>query len=153
MATANQIAVQGGPGHGEDAAGFAELREGLRQALQPEGELENALCARILGCLWRLRRLVRLESAMVGNEDGLHPASLLERGWLCQEESGWLQLFSQYETRLDRMLHRALHELQRLQARRSGAAIPPPLVVDVDVRGLASLEDPPEPMPARSLRG
>ena len=51
------------------------------------------------------------------------------------------------------MLHRALHELQRLQARRSGADIPPPLVVDVDVRGLASLEDPPEPMPAPSLRG
>jgi hypothetical protein len=48
------------------------------------------------------------------------------------------------------MLHRALHELQRLQARRSGADVPPPLVVDVDVRGLSSLEDPPEPLPAPS---
>jgi hypothetical protein len=66
----------------------------------------------------------------------------------------WLQLFSQYETRLDRMLHRALHELQRLQARRAGADLPPPLVVDVDVRGLSSLEGPaPEPMPAPSSRG
>jgi len=51
------------------------------------------------------------------------------------------------------MLHRALHELQRLQARRSGADIPPPLVVDVDVRGLSGPEDPLEPMPAPSLRG
>jgi hypothetical protein len=90
---------------------------------------------------------------MVGNEDGLYPASLLERGWLRDDEGDWLQLFSQYETRLDRMLHRALHELQRLQARRGGADIPPPLVVDVDVRGLTSLEDPPEPIPAPSLRG
>jgi hypothetical protein len=121
---------------GEDAAGFLELGQRLRQALAPEGELEDALCARIVGCLWRLRRVVRLESSMVGNEDGLHPASLLERGWLCDDEGDWLQLFSQYETRLDRMLHRALHELQRLQARRSGADIPPPLVVDVDVREL-----------------
>ena len=130
---------------GEDAAGFAELSQRLRQALAPEGGLEDALCARIIGCLWRLRRLVRLESSMVGNEDGLHPASLLERGWLCDEEGDWLQLFSQYETRLDRMLHLALHELQRLQARRGGADIPPPIVVDVDVRGLGSLEDsPPE---------
>jgi hypothetical protein len=56
--------------------------------------------------------------------------------------------------RLDRMLHRALHELQRLQARRSGADVPPPLMVDVDVRGLGSLEDPPpEQMPAPSSRG
>jgi hypothetical protein len=139
---------------GESAARFAELRQGVREALAPEGELEEALCARIVGCLWRLRRIVRLESAMVGDEDGLHLASPLERGWLCDEESDRLQLLSQYETRLDRMLHRALHELQRLQARRAGADVPPPLVVDVDVRGLASLEDSPrEPMPAPSLRG
>jgi hypothetical protein len=69
------------------------------------------------------------------------------------DEADWLQLFSQYETRLDRMLHRALHELQRLQARRAGADLPPPLVVDVDVRGLPSLQDRPEPLPAPSLRG
>jgi hypothetical protein len=84
---------------------------------------------------------------MVGNEDGLYPASPLERGWLRDDECDRLQLFSQYETRLDRMLHRALHELQRLEARRAGAAIPQPLVVDVDVHGLASLKAPPEPTP------
>jgi hypothetical protein len=115
--------------------------------------LEEALCARIVGCLWRLRRVVRLESAMVANEDALHATSLLERGWLRHDEADWLRLFSQYETRLDRILHRALHELQRLQARRHGAHVPPPLVLDVEVRGLSSLEDPPEPMPAPSLRG
>jgi hypothetical protein len=139
---------------GEDRAGFAELGQRLRQALAPEGGLEEALCARIVGCLWRLRRIVRLESALVGNEDGMSLASMLERGWLSDQESDRLQLFSRYETCLDRMLHRALHELQRLQARRAGADLPPPLVVDVDVRGLASLEDPPpQPMPAPSLRG
>ena len=50
---------------GEDAAGFAELGQRLRQALAPEGGLEEALCARIVGCLWRLRRIVRL-----GERDG-----------------------------------------------------------------------------------
>jgi hypothetical protein len=125
---------------GEDAAGFAELGQRLRQALAPEGELEEALCARIVGCVWRLRRVVRLEGSMIGNEDGLYPASPLQRGWLRDDECDWLQLFSQYETRLDRMLHRALHELQRLQARRGGTHIPPPLVLDVDVHGLSALD-------------
>jgi len=87
--------------------------------------------------LWRLRRVVRLESAIVANEDARYRTSVLERGWPHDEEADWLRLLSQHETRLDRMLHRALHELQRLQARRSGAHIPPPLVLDVDVHGLA----------------
>jgi hypothetical protein len=143
---------QGGSGQGRGCRGLRRARPASAQALAPEGGLEEALCARIVGCLWRLRRIVRLESAMVGDEDGMRLASLLERGWLCDEESECLQLFSQYETRLDRILHRALHELQRLQARRGGAHVPPPLVLDVEVRGLSSLEDPPEPMPARSLR-
>jgi hypothetical protein len=137
---------------GEDRAGFALLSQRLRQALAPEGGLEEALCTRIVACLWRLRRMVRLEASMVANEDALDRTSLLARGWLRHDEADWLQLFSQYETRLDRMLHRALHELQRLQAQRAGADVPPPLVVDVDLRGLPSLEDP-EPLPAPSLRG
>jgi hypothetical protein len=99
---------------GEDAAGFAELARRLRQALAPAGGVEEALCARIVGCLWRLRRMVRLESAVVANEDGLFETSLLARGWLRHDEADWLGLYSRYETRLDRMLHRALHELERL---------------------------------------
>ena len=72
---------------------------------------------------------------------------------LLAHEADWLSLFSQYETRLDRMLHRALHELQRLQARRAGDHMPPPLVVDVDLRGLGSVEDPPAPISAPLPRG
>jgi hypothetical protein len=139
---------------GESAARFAEFREGLRQTLAPEGALEEALCARIVGCLWRLRRIVRLESAVVANEDGLFETSVLARGWLRPNEADWLGLYSRYETRLDRMLHRALHELQRLQARRAGAHVPPPLVVDVDVRGLVRFDDPPSDIVSKPrLRG
>ncbi|HEX5078984.1 MAG TPA: hypothetical protein VFV80_07500 [Geminicoccaceae bacterium] len=138
---------------GEDAREFMAFEERLRGVLAPEGELEDALCARVVGCLWRLRRVMRLERAIVSREDVMYRKTLLERDWLQHNEADWLSLFSQYETRLDRMLHRALHELQRLQARRAGAHVPPPLVVDVDVHGLQSLEDPTEPMPAPSLRG
>lgn len=37
-----------------------------------------------------------------------------------------------YETGLERSLFNALHELQRLQAERSGQAVPPPLAIDVN---------------------
>jgi hypothetical protein len=44
---------------------------------------------------------------------------------------------SRYETTTERLIYRALHELERRQAGRSGAAPTTPQVLDVDVSGLA----------------
>jgi len=44
---------------------------------------------------------------------------------------------SRYETTIERLIYRALHELERRQAGRSGAAPTTPQVLDVDVSGLA----------------
>ena len=40
---------------------------------------------------------------------------------------------SRYETSLERGFYRALHELERLQARRAGRNVPLPVAVDVDL--------------------
>jgi hypothetical protein len=46
-----------------------------------------------------------------------------------------------YETTIDRTIHRALHELQRLQAaRRADGGVAPPGVIDVDVFGVSGDE-------------
>ena len=42
---------------------------------------------------------------------------------------------SRYETHLSRQLFQALHELERLQAARAGADVPPPAVLDLNVNG------------------
>ena len=44
-----------------------------------------------------------------------------------------LDKVSRYEVHLERSLFRTLHELQRLQAARSGMVLPPPAAVDLDV--------------------
>ena len=44
-----------------------------------------------------------------------------------------LSKLSRYETTLERSMFRALHELQRLQAARSGQSVAPPAVLDVEV--------------------
>jgi hypothetical protein len=43
---------------------------------------------------------------------------------------------SRYETSIERQLYRALHELERRQAARAGAAVTTPQIVDVDVSGI-----------------
>ena len=44
-----------------------------------------------------------------------------------------LSRFHRYEAHIDRVLYRALHELERLQAKRRGQQIDAPHVLDVDV--------------------
>jgi hypothetical protein len=46
-----------------------------------------------------------------------------------------LSKLSTYETAIERQLNRALHQLERRQAARRGAALTPPQVLDVEVRG------------------
>ena len=41
--------------------------------------------------------------------------------------------FTRYESSLERGLYKALHELQRIQAIRSGGNVPAPIVLDIDV--------------------
>jgi len=46
-----------------------------------------------------------------------------------------LEKFLRYETKLERMLFRAMTQLERLQRMRRGEAVPAPLSVDVSDRG------------------
>ena len=49
------------------------------------------------------------------------------------ERNNDLSKLSRYEVAIERSLYRALHELERLQARRQGGAVPAPVLVDVEV--------------------
>ena len=51
-----------------------------------------------------------------------------------------LSKLSKYETAIELQLYRALHQLERWQAARRGAALTPPQVLDVEVRGCRKRE-------------
>ena len=121
----------------EDRAQFDEFVRQMRADLKPVGALETTLADAIVACLWRWRRLHGIEIGLLqmyrvydGQDRGLatafaHDASQMDS----------LGRLSKYETSLERRFQRLLHELQRLQAARAGQHVPPPAVVDVDVRG------------------
>lgn len=112
------------------------FRRRLWRALAPAGELEALLTDRVVSSAWRLRRVLRVESETF--ECG-------SRGWkgeMVGLGSAFISLsvngdafskLSRYEAGIERGLYRALHELQRLQAGRSGQPVPPPVAVDVDI--------------------
>ncbi len=53
---------------GEDPADFARLLENLINEFQPLGPLEEQLVERVAACMWRLRRLYRLEAGILTHE-------------------------------------------------------------------------------------
>lgn len=52
---------------------------------------------------------------------------------MCNHGSNIIDKLGRYETGLERSLYKSLHELERLQRRRLGEAMPAPLAVDVSV--------------------
>ncbi len=130
----------------EDADAYVELRRRLHEELDAKSTLEAAIVDRIAALFWRLRRLGRVEldlfeweremagvyCSLMGKpedpEQGLGLAFIHSAG-----HSDAFSRLSRYEIGLDRALHRAVHELERLQATRRGQPVVPPLAVDVNV--------------------
>jgi hypothetical protein len=132
----------------EDENSLVELGKRLRHQLSPVGELEIILVDRIIAALWRLRRILRIEKDMVDKKVAGQTARQFtwkrKRDAEAPSVNLWEALsygfenfekLQRYESHLERGLYKALHELQRLQAARSGERVPAPAVVDVDISG------------------
>lgn len=126
----------------EDEERLGELERQLQIELKPIGELETALVDRIISSLWRLRRALKVEKEMmyedchpmfsmpsVNGENGMNLGEALGYDFTNYDTYG---KFIRYEASIERGFYRALHELQRLQAMRSGQSVPTPIAVDVD---------------------
>lgn len=124
---------------GEKKKDLEELGKRLRQQLAPQGELEVILVDRMISSVWRLKRALKVESALMSwrYEDGLKTWDGRPRDE--REACGDMLTLKnddkvlRYETTIERQIYRALHELIRLQAARKGEKPPAPIAVDVDV--------------------
>jgi hypothetical protein len=130
---------------GEDAVALDALRERLLADLRPVGELEAILADQVVVCAWKLRRVQLLEAGVFarGIKDELAavaPDPTFGRAWVLAEalstdgyQGDQFSKVMRYQAMWERALFRALHELQRLGAVRSGQAVAPPVAVDVQL--------------------
>jgi hypothetical protein len=113
---------------------FDAFRADLVADLKPDGPLEETLVEEIAIYTLRLRRGYRFEA---NDSDDANPLSNLVRDRVVRDgvfgNDRVLSCASliRYETSSARMRDRALHEFERLRARRRGEAVQAPLVVDV----------------------
>jgi hypothetical protein len=136
-------------------------RKGVIASLAPEGVLENALADRVALLLWRLHRVYRYEIAVTDRHvaaarEDLAIADAYAQGRLTGEgvlpepdparvalaklsrilpDSASLDKIMRYESHLHRQCIQTLHELEALQARRSGGQS---RLVRLDINSLPS---------------
>ena len=105
------------------------VRRGVAAMAAAEGTTPERLWAALLDGAEAEREKLKAEVGRVAEElDRMRRERLLP-------DAAELDKLTRYEAHLGRQLDRALHELQRLQAARSGSAVPAPAVVDVNVNG------------------
>ncbi len=104
---------------GENEDELLLITSNFNQEFEPETEMEKVLVDRIVANIWRLKRAMKMEDGEVISSGG---------GLMYDSDK-----FFRYETMLERGIFKALHELERLQARRSGKDVPLPIPVDVDL--------------------
>jgi hypothetical protein len=126
---------------GEDEKALMELKETVHEQLNPVGPIEALLTDRIISSFWRLRRAIIVETATMkwyqedlnmfplGQDEAQQERQNIKN--MLSNES--IETILRYETTIERSIFRALHELERVQAKRNGKDIPPPAVVDVNV--------------------
>ncbi len=133
---------------GEDSESFTQLGQRIMENIQPEGEIEILLTERIIANMWRLRRALEVETAIMEYEkfdDSMAGLDLLLSTSSSKEDqnrrrktrlmivNSGVETVIRYETTIERGIYKALHELQRLQATRMGIKSPLPIAVDITV--------------------
>jgi hypothetical protein len=129
----------------DDANLMLSFSEGMLNQLNPVGELEVLLVDRVIAAAWRLRRTGQIEVDVLNHILTTKLAQPLV-AWRSDATAGVaflhdaqgansLSKLTRYESALERSFYRALHELQRVQARRAGEPVPAPVALDVTVDG------------------
>lgn len=113
----------------------------MRSCLKPAGELELLLVDQVISYSWRLRRVFNVEKAIMelqatdsfnifpGDKSTKRDELRLIRDMIDNDS---IEKLTRYEVMIVKHLYKAMHELIRVQAMRSGDKPPLPVAVDID---------------------
>ncbi len=125
---------------GEDEEKLEKIGKNLRAELEPHTEIELILVDRITANVWRLKRVMQMERDMMDNsQKDMFSGKLQKLGHtLTHYDIAHNDIYGKlirYEGSIERGIYKALHELERIQAKRNGEKVPPPIALDIDVSG------------------
>jgi soluble lytic murein transglycosylase-like protein len=140
---------------GESESEFTALLESYEAEHQPATPTEEALVQQLTMAMWRLRRLYHAEAAFLARERKSqaewHSKTKLDdrtlTGMAIKSSQDTVTAFRRQEASLERTFYRAMHELQRLGAKRPAklALDPHPAVADPQGAEINAIPTPDQP--------
>jgi hypothetical protein len=125
----------------EDSTLLQALQTKIYEHYCPSGGKEEVLVDRIVGYLWRLRRVFQVEAWCLKPDNyldhllhNMSPAEKAVERTLANRfvsHASYLLTLSRYEQSIERMLTKATKELEEMQARRAGHQLP---VIDAQIK-------------------
>ena len=111
---------------GDDEEELLNLEKKLRVELAPASEIELLLVDKVASNIWRLKRALSIE------ENEVFSLGIFDKKLGMSNNS---DRFFRYEIMLERSIYKALHELERIQAKRNGEKVALPVALDIDMSG------------------
>jgi hypothetical protein len=140
---------------GESESDFTALLGSYEAEHQPATPTEEALVQQLTMAMWRLLRLYHAEAAFLARErksraEWHSEAKLDDRtltGMAINSNRDTVSTFRRQEASLERTFYRAMHELQRLRAKRPAklALDPQPAVADTQDPEISNIPTPDHP--------
>ncbi len=114
----------------ENAEELQQFSDAIYQALCPQGAMEDLMVEKIVNAAWRLRRLTKAEGEFLGDSGFSYSSVNLSQAFrgLTGES---IQRLARYESSLERIFYKAIHELQRVQAMRCGQPVLPAIAINL----------------------
>lgn len=124
----------------EQAKDLSDFKDAVYFDLNPEGVMEELLVEKIIAAAWRWRRLLKIESQKFDEEDMFDRGNGSVRAFEGDNEQS-MQTLIRYESNLEKIFYKALHELQRVQGMKLGQPVMAPIAIDLNVEGSKGLEE------------
>ncbi len=122
---------------GEDKTKLYELRSNLMEECDPNGEMETFQVEIILDCIWKLKRIQRVEYCLLSQSLPEVHENMRATNWAFEMNGsfrGRWDLLQRYQTLVDRRMYKARQELEKMQhSRITKIAVSKPSSLNADV--------------------
>lgn len=97
----------------DDEFEFKRFSDSVMQSLDPQGELEFFFANRVISCMWRLKRVCKIEEFLFSNEKLNEGECIADRIFIYLKDK--IPIVNKYEKSIEKSLYQTLREYKKIK--------------------------------------